>query len=173
MASNRAAHHPQNIVLTGFMGTGKSTVGPIVAETLGWLFVDADDEIQARVGMTIPQLFEKHGEKGFRRYESDVCQALAARREQVIATGGGMLVDPANRAVMQSTGLVICLSALPEVIRERLGSFEGRPLATGWETLFEQRREAYAVFKHQLDTSSRSPEEVAQEVVRLWHTQSP
>ena len=172
MASNRTGGQPQNIVLTGFMGTGKSTVGPVVAKILGWTFVDADDEIEAQIGMTIPEIFEKHGEIDFRRYESEICRGLAARHEQVIATGGGMLVDPGNRAVMQSTGLLICLVARPDVIQARLGDGEGRPLAAGWESLYEQRREAYAAIQHLLDTSSRSPEEIAREVVRLWQIES-
>jgi shikimate kinase len=154
------------------MGTGKSTVGPIVAEILGWAFVDADDEIENRAGMTIPEIFRTHGEKEFRQFESEVCRILAERSEQVVATGGGMLVDSGNRAIMQSTGLVICLYAQPNVIRERLGDGAGRPLAEGWESLYEQRREKYAAIQYQLDTSFRSPEEIAQEVVRLWQRES-
>src|SRR5690606_8890548 len=108
----------RNIVLTGFMGTGKTTVGRLVADFIRWKFVDADEEIVARVGRSIPEIFAQEGEEGFRRYESAVCQSLAARSQHVIATGGGMLVDPANRAVMMAAGFVICLTASPETIRQ-------------------------------------------------------
>lgn len=158
----------RNIVLTGFMGTGKTTVGRLVADFIRWKFVDADEEIVARVGRSIPEIFAQDGEEGFRRYESAVCQSLAARSQHVIATGGGMLVDPSNRAVMMAAGFVICLTASPDAIRQRLTSFEGRPLAPNWETLLEQRRAAYAEIPYQIDTTDRTPEDVAQEIIRIW-----
>jgi len=158
----------QNIVLTGFMGTGKSTVGRIIADRLGWRFVDADEEIVTRIGMSISEIFERQGEAAFRRYESMVCQSLVARSRQVIATGGGMLVDPANLRVMESTGFVVCLDAHPDVIRTRLGGGEGRPLAGNWEELLHNRREAYGRIPRHVDTSHKSPKEAAQEVYDLW-----
>lgn len=173
LASSRPSPKLNNIVLTGFMGTGKSTIGPLVAETLGWAFVDADDVIEAKVGMTIPEIFDRQGEPGFRQIEASVCVELATRHDHVIATGGGMLVNHGNLAVMRSTGLVICLVAKPDVIEQRLGDGPGRPLAAGWQSLYDQRRDAYAVIEHQLETSSGAPEELAREVVRLWQSESP
>ena len=162
-----------NIVLTGFMGTGKTTVGWQVADIVRWKFIDADEEIEARFGMRIPEIFAAQGEGGFRRYESIICQSLAARQRLVIATGGGMLVNPANLSVMQSTGFVICLTADPKIIQARLGNGEGRPLAKDWQMLYEQRQAAYAAIPHQIDTSNREPDEIAIEVVQLWQRQSP
>jgi len=158
----------RNIILTGFMGTGKTTVGKLVADFVGWHFVDADEEIEERVGLTIPEIFACDGEQGFRRYEKIVCQLLAAREHQVIATGGGMLIDPDNRALMLSSGFVICLTASSDVIRERLSDFEGRPLAPNWETLLVQRETIYAQLPYQIDTTGRTPEDIALEIADIW-----
>ncbi len=161
-----------NIVITGFMGTGKTTVGRLVADFTGWCFVDADAEIEVRVGMTIPEIFVQEGEAGFRRYETAVCQSLAARSQLVIATGGGMLIDPENLAVMKSSGLVVCLTATPDVIEQRLLEADNRPLAGNWKELFVQRRSAYSAIAYQIDTSHTPPEAVAQEIVCLWQREA-
>lgn len=158
----------RNIVLGGFMGTGKTTVGELIAAKLYWPFVDADAEIESRFGRSIPEIFEQQGEGAFRRYEMIIAQSLAARKNTVIATGGGMLVDSANLAMMQSSGFVVCLNAAPEAIEARLGDGEGRPLAWGWRDLLESRREAYAQIPHQVKTTDRDPEAVAEEVIALW-----
>lgn len=162
----------RNIVLTGFMGTGKTTVGQLVADFLGWSFVDADDEIIERTGLTIPQIFERDGEIGFRRIESIVCQSLAARSQTVIATGGGMLVNEANRELMIASGLVVCLVTDVEVLAKRLRHDRNRPLAQGdWRALMERRKAAYNSIPHQVDTTQKSPPQVAREIVTLWQTQ--
>lgn len=152
------------------MGTGKTTVAHLLADRIRWRFVDADDEIVARFGMSIPEIFAQHGEAGFRRFERIVCQSLAAGDQQVIATGGGMLIDPVNRQLMEASGLLVCLLAEPDTIRERLADGEGRPLAGDWETLYEQRRAAYAAMPYHVDTTGRTPEEVVDEVLELWRT---
>lgn len=157
----------RNIIITGFMATGKTTVGQLVADYTGWRFVDSDEEIMRRVGMTISEIFARDGEKGFRRYERVVCQTLAAGQKQVIATGGGMLVDETNRGVMLASGLVVCLTASPDEIRTRLGNFAGRPLAPDWEQLLESRRMAYAAIPYQIDTTGLTPEEVSEKVIAL------
>lgn len=162
--------HERNIILTGFMGTGKTTVGQIVADFIGWHFVDTDDEIVHRVGMSIPEIFEKQGEVGFRRYERVVCQSLVAGSKQVISTGGGILIDSQNRDLLLKSGLVICLRASAEVIQERLADGVGRPLAQGWERLLETRRPIYDQMPYQIDTSELIPREVAEKVVALWRS---
>ena len=167
------ATKPRNIVLAGFMGTGKTTVGQLVAAELGWPFVDADDVIVERAGMPVPEIFAQFGEPHFRQIEREVCRELAARERVVIATGGGMLVDPANRDCMMESGLVICLSAAPETLESRLAGDDNRPLLRGdWRGLLERRREAYAAIPNQIDTSERTPEQVAAEIVRLWSNES-
>jgi shikimate kinase len=163
----------RNIVLTGFMGSGKSTVGRLVAQMIHWPFVDADEEIIARAGMKIPQIFERDGEAGFRRLESEVCRSLAQRERVVIATGGGMLVNPDNRATMLATGLVVALRMTPEDVMARIGSDSNRPmLKTDWRALMAKRQAAYDAVPYQLDTHGRRPHDVAQEIVTLWQNQN-
>lgn len=160
-----------NIVITGFMGTGKSTVAPLVAERLQRPFVDTDTVIVERAGLSIPVIFERHGELWFRRVESEVCADLAAQSGLVIATGGGALVNPDNLVAMSATGMVVCLSATPDTIGARLdGERDGRPLVGGWRDLLAKRTPAYAAIPYQVITDNKSPEQIAEEVIALWQT---
>ena len=162
-----------NIVLAGFMGAGKTTVGRLVAHRLGWPFVDADDEIVARAGMSIPEIFARYGEAHFRQIEREVCAELARREHTVIATGGGALVDETNLKTMLASGLVVCLRVSAEAVAERLAGQEGRPVLKGdWRALLERRRPAYDAIPYQIDTTGKSPEAVADEIVTLWQTQN-
>jgi shikimate kinase len=164
------SHASVNIVLTGFMAVGKTTIGRRVARRLGRAFYDADAEIVKRTGMQVTEIFTHCGETRFRKLESTVCRWLAAREGAVISTGGGMVVNPANLAALSRTGLVICLNASPEVLRVRLARNKARPLAQNWERLYEQRKAAYAAAPYQINTDGKSPEYVAMEIVRLWQS---
>lgn len=166
MATSKA----RNIVLTGFMGTGKSTVGKLVAEALQLPFVDTDEAIVQRAGKPIAAIFADDGEAAFRLLERRVCRFYAGQPGYVIATGGGMLVDPTNLKVMQASGLVICLVASPETIRARLTGETGvRPLfAADWEALLQAREAAYAAVPHHIVTDERTPEQVVEEIIALW-----
>ena len=110
MAVPSGSENPLNIILTGFMGTGKTSVGREVARRLGRPFIDMDAEIEARTGKSIPAIFAEEGEAHFRNLEAGLCRELSARRGLVIATGGGTLVNEENRRLMSSGGLVICLT---------------------------------------------------------------
>lgn len=110
------------------MGAGKTTVGRQLAKHFGRRFVDADHEIEARTGVRIPTIFEIEGEIGFRRRESQVIAELAQEDGLVLATGGGVVLDPANREVLKRTGLVIYLNALPAMLYERTRHDRNRPL---------------------------------------------
>ena len=156
-----------NIVITGFMGTGKSTVGEIVARRLERQFIDMDDLIESRAGTTIPEIFSERGEAAFRALEGELAHELSAQSDLVIATGGGTLVRAEIRAVMGASGTLICLNACKDDIRERLGKSNNRPLARSWERLLDQRLSEYADIEHQVETSGKSPDAVAGEIIAL------
>ena len=95
-----------NIILIGFMGTGKTTVGKIIAEKMQWTFLDTDDLIETRTGMSIPAIFEKYGEQWFRDQESAVIEEVLKEKNQVISTGGGAVLREENRQMMLEGGIV-------------------------------------------------------------------
>ncbi len=141
-----------NLTITGFMGTGKSTVGSIFAERLGRPFVDMDERLEAELGKTIAEVFADDGEEVFRLAEARLCQQLAGETGLVIATGGGALVNDENRQVLAESGPIVCLTAGIDTVLERVEAFEDRPLLPGdraekrqnIERLLLSRREAYA-----------------------------
>ena len=117
-----------NVFLVGPMGAGKSTIGRHLARVLGQRFVDADREIEARTGASISLIFDLEGEAGFRRRESAVIAELAASDGLVVATGGGAVLDPANRAALRQRGTVVYLHAPLEVLVRRTHRDRDRPL---------------------------------------------
>ena len=117
-----------NIFLVGLMGTGKTTIGRLLARRLGLRFVDSDHEIEARTGATIPWIFEIEGEDSFRRREAEVIRDLTSQRNIVLATGGGAVLNPANRACLQERGNVIYLRASINSIMLRTAGDKNRPL---------------------------------------------
>lgn len=157
----------RNVVLTGFMATGKTTVGRLVAERLGYEFVDTDALIEDRHG-PIPQIFLEYGEDEFRRLEREVAAELAGRDGLVVATGGRMLVDPVNAEVLGATGDVFCLTATVDTIVERLtaAGTDTRPMLAGHDLrtrvadLLAERADAYARFT-QVPTDDRTPDQLA------------
>lgn len=161
-------------MLTGFMGTGKSTVGQIVAARMGWPFVDTDAWIERDAGQPIAEIFAQHGEAAFRQMERDACARAAQLERHVIATGGGALLDAETRAAFLARGLVICLRADLDTILKRLGAGADRPLFSGDRErlgdLLAARAPLYDALPHQVETTGRSPEAVAEEIVRLWQT---
>ena len=157
----------ENIVITGFMGTGKSTVGELVADKLGRQFVDMDLVIEDRFGLPIPEIFERHGESLFRTVERGLAQELSTQSGLVIATGGGALVPEGMRDLMGRTGKLICLNAGKAEISARLTETDNRPLAANWQALFEQRQSAYALIPNQIETHGKSVEAVACKIVAM------
>jgi shikimate kinase len=117
-----------NIYLVGLMGAGKTTVGRQLAKRLHRRFMDSDHEVEARTGVRIPTIFEIEGETGFRRREAQVLQDLSRNVDLVVATGGGAVLKPENRACLQESGTVIYLHAPPEVLYERTRHDRNRPL---------------------------------------------
>ena len=167
-----------NIILTGFMGTGKTSVGKRLAKRLEWRFVDLDQLIEASAKMPITRIFAQRGEAVFRRLERRCISRLIHGQQQVIATGGGAFVDPQNRARLRVSGPVICLTAKPQAILKRVGArLETRPLLHGHgtplgriRTLMQQRAPAYAQADVTIDTTNLAVDEIAQ---RLWERLSP
>lgn len=118
----------QNIFLIGPMGAGKTTIGKRLAKLVGLRFVDSDHEIEARTGVDIPYIFEKEGEEGFRRREREIIAALTAESGLVLATGGGVVLDPDNRRDLASRGLVVYLHTTVDQQLDRTKRSNKRPL---------------------------------------------
>jgi shikimate kinase len=161
-----------NVFLTGFMATGKTLVGRGLAQRLGMPFLDADVEIEREAGMSVADIFGRLGEVEFRARERRALERLCTLESAVIATGGGAVVDPRNRAAMRASGTLVCLTADPDTILGRLGSGRDRPLladTNGREarirSLLGERAGAYGDADLIVDTSQRSPEEVADAIV--------
>lgn len=169
----------KHIFLTGFMGTGKSEVGKRLAERLGWRFVDTDALIEREERLTIPEIFAQKGEPYFRMVEGRVVEEVCGEEGVVVATGGGAIVDEGNRQRMQESGVVVCLTASPEIILTRVGGGGNRPLLQGGEplericSLLSQRAAAYAKADITVETSGLSVDEVVKEVLRSLVTSRP
>lgn len=166
----------ERVVLVGLRCSGKTTVGELLAERLGWGFLDSDDEIVRRAGRPIREIFEKEGEPVFRRIESEVIKDLCSRERLVLATGGGAVMDPSNVEAMRKDALVVHLDAGPEVLWERMkrdpATFEQRPALTEEGGLAEmqeiarRRAELYAKARHiALDSGRLGPDELAGRIV--------
>lgn len=159
-----------NIILTGFMGTGKSEVGKRLAARLGWRFIDTDVLIEQEAGMSITRLFADKGEPHFRGLEQQVITRVSMEKDVVIATGGGTIVNQANADRLTAGGTVICLTATPEVILSRVQGNTNRPLLQGDDPLgkirmlLQSRADAYARADLAIDTSHLGVDEVVDAV---------
>ncbi len=163
-----------NVVLIGYRGTGKSTVGKLVAARLGRPIVSTDQEIVRRAGSAIPDIVAAHGWDYFRDLESQVCQELAGRDNLVIDTGGGAILRQKNVDVLRSNGRLIWLTASVETIAARIGRDTQRPSLTGTKTHVEEIREVLSerVPKYQaaadfsIATDDRSIDELATTILQ-------
>jgi shikimate kinase len=165
--------------LIGYRGSGKSSVGRLLAKRLGWQVVDMDETLEARHGQTVRQIFEREGEAGFRLREADLLEELTCCRQHVIATGGGIVIDPSNRRRLTQAGWVVWLQADPLTIWQRMqqdrATAERRPrLTVGGRAEVEQLlrlrepwyRECAALT---VATDGRTPEEVAAEILAHFY----
>lgn len=163
-----------NIILTGFMGCGKTTVGKLLARHLKYAFVDTDQLIEERSGMSIPEIFASRGEAAFRALEAEVARELGTGEGMVIATGGRLMLAPGNAETLGARGEVFCLAARPEDILRRVSrkSQAVRPLLDAADPLARiveltrEREAGYARFR-QIDTSGKNPQKVMQEILAL------
>jgi shikimate dehydrogenase len=155
----------ENIILIGMPGCGKSTLGPLVAEATGKVFLDADAVIAEEAGMTIPEIFAREGEDGFRARESAVLADLGKRSGIVLATGGGCVTREENRDLLRQNGTVFWLqrdlSLLPT---------EGRPLSQrdGLQTLYRRRMPLYTHFADHIIDNNGSAEETLRRILQIW-----
>ncbi|HAK88377.1 MAG TPA: shikimate kinase [Nitrospiraceae bacterium] len=161
----------KNIVLTGFMGTGKTEVGRILAQKLGYTLVDADTEIEKEQKTTITEIFKQYGEPKFREIESGVIKRLSEMEKAVISTGGGAVLKQENMDNLRKRGVIFCLTASPETILERTSINNDRPLLQvenplqKIKELLEFRRPYYEKADIMIDTEDKSPMEVAEEII--------
>jgi len=169
--SEPAADAP--IFLIGFMASGKTRVGKLLAARLGWAFVDLDELVVAAAGATIPEIFARDGEAAFRRHESDAVRAAAARPRTVIATGGGAACREENIAAMLAAGRVVALAVSAEEAVRRAGATSGRPLLDGAadpvgaaRAMLAARAPFYARAHLRVETDGRAPEEIALALMR-------
>lgn len=163
----------QNIVITGFMGTGKTTVGRLLAARLGRRFVDMDALLVERFGKPIAAVFAEEGEQTFRAAEAALCVELAAEQDLVIGAGGGALLNESSRAALASSGVLVCLTASEDEILRRLAAATDRPLLDAQSeeerrsrvhALLRARRAAYGAIPYQINTDGLVPDAVAARV---------
>lgn len=167
---------PRRIVLIGFMGSGKTTVGRIVAERLGWEFVDTDACVEERAGTPISRIFREQGEKAFRDAEALVLEECGTRARLVVATGGGAPAQARNRGFF-STGAIFHLKTSLATARERTRGDTARPLLQQEEdavrVLYDGRQAFYDELGIPVDTDGRTPLDVADEILGLFRNPSP
>ncbi|MGD0727806.1 MAG: shikimate kinase [Spirochaetia bacterium] len=162
---------PERIILIGFMGSGKSSVGRILADRLGYELVDTDALLEERAGAPIAEIFRAQGEPAFRALESEVLRAVADRRRSVIATGGGAPAHPPNRDFFTRGDAIFHLRVSLETARERAGEKADRPLLAqdpeAVRRLYQGRQPVYEELGQSVDTDGRTPAAVAAEIMRL------
>lgn len=169
----------RNLALVGFMGSGKSTVGRMVAGRLRFDFVDTDELIEARAHKSIGEIFAQDGEPVFREYERTIVAGLAALTRTVMATGGGLVAHPDNLASLKQHALVICLWATAETIWERVRHQPHRPLlqvpdpTARIRQLLEEREPLYAQADVMIRTDDRLLREVVQHVLQEFRCVCP
>lgn len=161
----------KNIVLTGFMGTGKTEVGRELSHILGWKVIDVDEEIVKAKKMSINEIFGKFGEQVFRNIETEMIGKVSQNRNVIISTGGGAVLRQENMEILRRNGVVICLWAEPETILRRTSSSSERPLLQVEDPLarirelLEYRRPFYEKADIMIDTEGKSPFNIAEEIL--------
>jgi shikimate kinase len=170
MSMPDAAEAP--IFLIGFMGSGKTTVGGLLAERLGWSFADLDDLIVRAAGASVAEIFAREGEEGFRRRETEAVRAAATGRRAVVATGGGAACREENLALMLGSGRVVALGVSAAEAVRRTGGRSGRPLLDGSAdplgaaTALLAKRDAFYARAHlRVETDRRTPAEAVETIV--------
>ena len=163
----------KNIVITGFMGTGKSVVAKELARKLKMEFIDMDQIIEEVQGMSIADIFTRYGEKYFRAQENKLVKELSQKENIVIATGGGTLLSSDNARILSQRGQIICLYADSQTIYNRVVRKNNRPLLKGENVsseinrLLEERKKIYDNIKWKIDTTNLNIQEVTDKTITL------
>ncbi|MBI3398050.1 MAG: shikimate kinase [Deltaproteobacteria bacterium] len=163
----------KNIVITGFMGTGKTSVGRRLAKELNLKFIDTDDLIEKKAGINIHEIFAKFGEGYFRLLESKVIHDISSHTGMVIATGGGAIVNPLNFEALKKNGTIICLTASIDAIFSRVGKGDERPLISqddkreAISALLKVREPFYKKADFTIDTTAKSIGDVVKELLKI------
>ena len=163
-----------NVILTGFMGTGKTSLGKLLATKLGRPFIDIDKKIETEQKLSIPKIFERFGEEHFRALEKSAVKELSERRGLVIATGGGTIKDEENLRLLKSSGVLICLTTEPEEIFSRTARRGERPVLDGGgderletiKKLLAERKKFYDRADYQVDTTEWSPIQIIDDICK-------
>jgi shikimate kinase len=162
------------LYLVGFMGSGKTAVGQLLAEELGWPFVDVDDDIEKAQGVSIAEIFDQRGEAEFRQMEKEALRKrvreVECGRPMVLALGGGAFLDPENRKMLEERGVTLWLDCSFPRICDRLEGQTHRPLARDpdqFRKLFDDRREVYAQAEYRIEADSDDPAAVVAEILKL------
>ena len=168
----------QNIILVGFMGTGKTTVGCLLSERTDFPLVDMDTQIEAEEGRSINDIFAQSGEPYFRQLEREMVQKLAKKSGCIISAGGGIVLNPENISDFTQSGLVVCLSASPEKLLERLKNDSTRPLLASDKQdqiiqLLADRKPLYEAIDFQIQTDTFSPEQIADQIIARYNKINP
>ena len=162
----------KNIVLTGFMGTGKTAVGKILSQKLGFILIDADTEIEREQKTTITDIFNRLGEAAFRDMESAMIKRLSVLKKTVLSTGGGAVLRAENMDALRKNWIIVCLEASPETILSRTSTSKDRPLLQVADPLqkirelYDFRKPYYEKADIIIDTDDISPLQVAEEIIK-------
>jgi shikimate kinase len=161
----------KNIILTGFMGTGKTAVGKELAQLLDMKLIDVDTEIEKTEKTTIDEIFRQSGEQRFRDKETDMIKAVSRNKNVIISTGGGAVLKKENMDILRENGVIICLTATPETILQRTGANSNRPLLQvenpfkKIKELLDFRKPYYEKADILIDTDDKNPLQIAREII--------
>ncbi len=167
----------KNIVLTGFMGTGKTAVGRELSYILGRKLVDVDSEIEKSRGIKIDEIFRDLGEEHFRNIETEMITKIAREKHLVISTGGGAVLREENMRALRENGIIFCLSAGPLTVLKRTVRNSDRPLLRGDDPmkkiieLMDYRKPFYEKAGIMIDTENKNPLQVAEEIAEIYNAE--
>lgn len=165
----------KNIVLVGFMGTGKTTVGGVLAERLNIPYINTDLLIEKKETMTINDIFSRKGEPYFREKERQIIKEVSKKENVVIDAGGGVVIDKDNVGDLKKNGIIFCLNATPEEVLKRVGKHIHRPLLNTSDqlnavrNLLHKRKDYYKRADYQIETTGKSASEISKEIIEIYN----